>query len=71
MYEKAALEALKLTELKEIAKQLKLKKFETLKKQDLIAKILEASPALDNRDTDAIAQLAIDDEAPDPEPIAR
>ncbi|MBK6894118.1 MAG: transcription termination factor Rho [Flavobacteriales bacterium] len=68
MYEKAALEALKLTELKEIAKQLKLKKFETLKKQDLIAKILEASPALDNRDTDAIAQLAIDDEAPDPEP---
>ncbi|MBK7288009.1 MAG: transcription termination factor Rho [Flavobacteriales bacterium] len=60
--------ALKLTELKEIAKQLKLKKFETLKKQDLIAKILEASPALDNRDTDAIAQLAIDDEAPDPEP---
>ncbi len=44
MYDKAALEALKLTELKEIAKQLKLKKIETLKKQDLIAKDLGDRP---------------------------
>src|SRR5690606_39856423 len=74
MSEKAALEALKLPELKEIAKHLKLKKYETLKKQDLIAKIMDAAKAgelpkpADNRDTDAIAELAVEDEAPDPEP---
>ena len=41
MYEQSALSSMKLTELKEIAKQFNLKKAETLKKQDLIAKILE------------------------------
>ena len=68
MSEKTALEALKLAELRDIAKHLKLQKFETLKKQDLIAKILEAGKATSNRDTDAIAALAVEDEAPDPEP---
>jgi transcription termination factor Rho len=68
MYDQNALASMKLTELKEIAKQLKIKKSETLKKQDLIAKILEVSKASDHRDTDAIAALAIADEAPDPEP---
>lgn len=68
MSEKTALEALKLAELRDIAKHLKLQKFETLKKQDLIAKILEAGSSASNRDTDAIAALAVEDEAPDPEP---
>ncbi|MBS1581197.1 MAG: transcription termination factor Rho [Bacteroidetes bacterium] len=68
MYDKSALASLKLAELKEIAKQLNLKKTETLKKQDLIDKILLAQGATDNRDTDAIAAMAIADEAPDPEP---
>ncbi|MCB0773780.1 MAG: Rho termination factor N-terminal domain-containing protein, partial [Flavobacteriales bacterium] len=73
MSEKAALEALKLPELREIARHLKLQKFETLKKQDLIAKILEAGKAAEAnpasiRDTDAIAEMAVEDEAPEPEP---
>ena len=68
MYEKAALEALKLADLKEIAKRLKLKKVDTLKKQELIAKILETANSQDNRDTDAIAELAVADETPDPVP---
>ncbi|MEO8734419.1 MAG: transcription termination factor Rho, partial [Flavobacteriales bacterium] len=68
MYDQNALASMKLTELKEIAKQLKIKKSETLKKQDLIAKIIEVSKAADHRDTDAIAEMAIADEAPDPEP---
>jgi transcription termination factor Rho len=68
MYEKAALEALKLADLKEIAKRLKLKKVDTLKKQELIAKILESANSTDTRDTDAIAELAVADETPDPEP---
>ena len=68
MYEKAALEALKLADLKEIAKHLKLRKVDNLKKQDLIAKILETANTPDNRDTDAIAELAVEDEAPDPKP---
>jgi len=63
------LEALKLPELREIAKHLKLQKYETLKKQDLIAKILAAGQAAkSNIDTDAIAELAVEDEAPEPEP---
>ena len=68
MYDQNALASMKLTELKEIAKQLKIKKIETLKKQDLIVKILEVSKPSDHRDTDAIAAMAIADEAPDPEP---
>lgn len=66
MSERTALEALKLPELREIAKHLRLQKFETLKKQDLIAKILDAGKAADNRDTDEIAALAVEDEAPEP-----
>jgi transcription termination factor Rho len=69
MYDKTALEALKLAELKDIAKQLNLKKTESLKKQDLIAKILrEQGASADNRDMDALTALAIADESPDPEP---
>ncbi|MBK8498928.1 MAG: transcription termination factor Rho [Flavobacteriales bacterium] len=42
MHDHEALSAMKISELKEIAKKLGLKKSETLKKQDLVAKILEA-----------------------------
>ena len=42
MYDQAALSAMKISELKEVAKKLNLKKVEALKKQDLIAKILES-----------------------------
>ena len=68
MYDLKTLNALKLAELKEIAKKLRIAKAETLKKQDLIAKILEAAPVPDNRDTDAIAALAVSDDIPEPEP---
>ncbi|MBV6404952.1 MAG: transcription termination factor Rho [Flavobacteriales bacterium] len=78
MPDKNALESLKLTELREIAKQLRIKKADTLKKQDLIARILEArsgNPSTTERqDTDAIAMEAVADEdpapTPDPEPQA-
>jgi transcription termination factor Rho len=72
MQDKASLESMKLTELKELAKKLNLKKFDTLKKQDLIARILETQAAKsDHRDTDAISAMATADEAEpteDPEP---
>ncbi|HMQ75046.1 MAG TPA: transcription termination factor Rho [Flavobacteriales bacterium] len=76
MADKNALESLKLAELREIAKQLNIKKADTLKKQDLIASILEArggaAPASTRQDTDAIALEAVADEdpapTPDPEP---
>ncbi len=69
MHDKASLESMKLAELKELAKQLNIKKSETLKKQDLIAKILETQGGAktDHRDLDAIAAMATADEAPDPE----
>ena len=41
MYDQTALSGMKLSELKEIARQMNLKKADTLKKQDLITKILE------------------------------
>ncbi|MFT3885959.1 MAG: transcription termination factor Rho [Flavobacteriales bacterium] len=67
MYDKAALDALKLAELKELAKKLNLKKTESLKKQDLINKILaEQGGTTDNRDTDIFAAMAVADE---PEPV--
>ena len=68
MQDKASLEGMKLTELKELAKKLNLKKYDTLKKQDLITRILETQGAkkADHRDTDAIAAMAIADEAEDP-----
>jgi len=73
MQDKTALESLKLPELKEIAKKLSIKKADTLKKQDLIARILEAqgsggSKASDRLDTDEMAAMATADEAPEPEP---
>ncbi|MBP9159461.1 MAG: transcription termination factor Rho [Flavobacteriales bacterium] len=68
MYDLKALSALKLAELKEIAKKLRITKVETLKKQDLIAKIMEASSSKGNLDTDDIAALAVSDDIPDPEP---
>jgi transcription termination factor Rho len=73
MYDKTALESLKLAELKEIAKKLGIKKADTLKKQDLVARILETqgggAPATSNRlDTDDLAAMATADEAPEPEP---
>ncbi|MCC7502573.1 MAG: transcription termination factor Rho, partial [Flavobacteriales bacterium] len=73
MQDKTALESLKLPELKEIAKKLNIKKADTLKKQDLIARILEeqgaAAPKATNRlDTDEMAAMATADEAPEPEP---
>ena len=51
MYDKASLESMKLPELKEIAKKAGLKKVETLKKQDLIARILETQGAKATRET--------------------
>ncbi len=70
MYDQATLEAMKLAELKELAKKLNLKKTESLKKQDLIAKILreQGGAAPSQVDHDALTQLAIDDEIPEPEP---
>jgi DNA-directed RNA polymerase specialized sigma subunit len=68
MYDLKALSSLKLAELKEFAKKLRIAKAETLKKQDLITKIMAASSDKDNRDTDDIAALAVADEAQDPEP---
>jgi hypothetical protein len=45
MPDKASLEAMKLAELKDLAKKLSIKKTETLKKSDLIARILETQGA--------------------------
>ncbi|HRH39928.1 MAG TPA: Rho termination factor N-terminal domain-containing protein, partial [Flavobacteriales bacterium] len=83
MYDQAALSAMKLSELKEIAKKLNLKKADTLKKQDLINKILDAQgakPAAEKRigpafvgDDKDMVDLATADEVPvaeDPEPAA-
>ncbi len=82
MYDQAALSAMKISELKEVAKKLGLKKIETLKKQDLIAKILEAQgakPAAEKHigpsfvgDEKDITALATADEVSieeDPEPV--
>ena len=81
MYDQAALSAMKISELKEVAKKLGLKKAETLKKQDLIAKILEtqgAKPAAEKQigpsfvgDEKDLTALATADEVAmteDPEP---
>jgi len=72
MQDKTALESLKLPELKEIAKKLNIKKADTLKKQDLIARILEeqggAAKVSNRLDTDEMATMATADEAPEPEP---
>ena len=73
MQDKTALESLKLPELKEIAKKLNIRKVDTLKKQDLIARIMEVqggvTPKVTNRlDTDEMAAMATADEAPEPQP---
>jgi|688.fasta_scaffold111041_3 transcription termination factor Rho len=73
MHDKTTLESMKLPELKEIAKKLGIKKSDTLKKQDLIARILEAqgsgaTKASERLDTDEMAAMATADEAPEPEP---
>ncbi len=62
MYDKASLESMKLPELKEIAKKAGLKKVETLKKQDLIARILETQGAKATLETDDLAAMAVADE---------
>ena len=41
MYDQTTLSSMKLSELKELAKRLNLKKADTLRKNDLISKILE------------------------------
>ncbi len=78
MQDKASLESMKLTELKEIAKKLNIKKSDTLRKQDLIARILEVQGAKSEKpsasermDADDMAAMAIADETEpvtDPEP---
>ncbi len=80
MYEQSALSSMKLSELKEIAKRLNLKKADTLRKNDLIAKILEEQSLRPERvqggpsfiaDDKAMAAFATEDEVPiitDPEP---
>ena len=81
MHDQSALSGMKLSELKEIARQLNLKKAETLKKQDLIAKILEEQSIREGRpksigpqfvgDDNALTEMATADEVlpvQDPEP---
>ncbi len=83
MYDQTALSGMKLTELKELARTLNLKKAETLKKQDLIAKILEQQaakaekpkpigPSFVGDDKDIAAMATADEVVPeeDPEPPA-
>ncbi|HNR54472.1 MAG TPA: Rho termination factor N-terminal domain-containing protein, partial [Flavobacteriales bacterium] len=83
MYDQTALSGMKLSELKEIARELKLKKAESLKKVDLITKILEAQGAKGDKpksigpdfvgDDAALTELATADEplpVEDPEPPA-
>jgi len=83
MYDQTALSGMKLSELKEIARQMNLKKADTLKKQDLITKILEnqtgkaqkpkpIGPAFVGDDKDIIAMATADEVLPveDPEPPA-
>ena len=82
MYDQTALSGMKLSELKEIARTLKLRKAETLKKQDLIAKILEQQvakgekpkpigPSFVGDDKDIAAMATADEVVPeeDPEPV--
>jgi transcription termination factor Rho len=81
MYDQNALSGMKLSELKELARQMNLKKADTLKKQDLINKILENQGEKDTQakpsgptfveDENAITALATADEVEpeeDPEP---
>ncbi len=66
MQDKASLESMKLTELKDLARKLNLKKIDTLKKQDLIARILEAQsskPKGSAAADDAMTALATAEEA--------
>ncbi|MBL7940335.1 MAG: transcription termination factor Rho [Flavobacteriales bacterium] len=85
MYDQTALSGMKLSELKEIARTLNLKKAETLKKQDLIDKILEHQAAKgdkpkpigpsfvgDDKDIAAMATAdeVVPEEDPEPAPIA-
>jgi transcription termination factor Rho len=80
MYDQNSLSGMKLTDLKEIARSMNLKKAETLRKNDLINKILEeqsirsgksaAAPAAVTDDS-SMAAFATEDETPvitDPEP---
>ncbi len=62
MYDQTALSGMKLSELKEIARQLNLKKAETLKKQDLIAKILDNQPAAKGEKTKPIGPKFVGDD---------
>ncbi len=80
-FDAAQLAAMKLTELKEVAKALDLKKADTLKKQDLINRILDEQDRKADRtktigpafvEDESIAALAVADETPlaqDPEPV--
>ena len=62
MYDKATLESMKLTELKDLAKKLSIKKADALKKQDLIARILEQQGGKASLATDDLAAMAVADE---------
>ncbi|HNK42818.1 MAG TPA: Rho termination factor N-terminal domain-containing protein, partial [Flavobacteriales bacterium] len=66
MRDKASLESMKLTELKELAKELNIKKGDSLKKQDLIKRILETEEGKGGKASlaaDEMAALAVADEA--------
>ncbi len=83
MYDQTTLSSMKLSELKELAKRLNLKKADTLRKNDLISKILEEQELRPDRvkpsgtsvtDDSTMAALATEDETPvitDPEPVAQ
>jgi transcription termination factor Rho len=80
MHDQTALSGMKLSELKEIARELNLKKADTLKKQDLINKILEAQeskaakskpigPEFVGDDEDMTALATADEIVPEPDPV--
>ena len=71
MYDQNALSGMKLTDLKEIARSMNLKKADTLRKNDLINKILEEQTIRSGRsastavaDDSSMAAMATEDEAP-------
>jgi len=69
MYNASELNEMKISDLKEVAKKLNIKKAETLRKQDLVDKILaeqDRKPGPQRITDDAMAAMAVADEAPDP-----
>ena len=62
MYDKASLESMKLTELKDLARKLGIKKADALKKLDLVARILDQQGTKASLEADDLAAMAVADE---------